>query len=458
MKGNDILLESFEIPTHEWIQMNDPVMGGKSTGSFSVENNVGIMDGHVANVPFLNAPGFIKAETSTNGAGEWPDISSCRSLKFNLMTSKNYTGYRVSFGKNKPPDSFPYIYGYKADIQVPLNSFEDVEIDFNDFSYDWDPKTGDQITTCAQNPSNCPNRETLQNLYSIAVWAEGVEGDANLEIRSIHASGCEVTNTDSFDVKKQITESISLKEDEIFIEDFSNPYFSWLAKNDPVMGGRSSSTVSMQNDLATFQGEVVDVPFLHAPGFIMMRSSGVFPDISSCNAIKLVIKSNYEYDGYRIGFGDVHLPGSRHARGYKAPFQATENFGDVVIPYENFSSKWNEATGDIIIECTDDQRYCPDTDTLRNIKTMSIWGEGVGGVVDLEVQSISAIGCLSTRVTSSSANSPNLNSNIFYGGIMVMIISLVLLSYGFILKLKKKHGNYEEIGQTKENSCRKVIV
>merc|ERR1712129_318040 len=102
--------------------------------------------------------------------------------------------------------------------------------------------------------------------------------------------------------------------------------------------------------------------------------------------------------------------------------------------------------------------YCPDTDTLRNMKTMSIWGEGVGGVVDLEVQSISAIGCLSTRVTSSSANSPNLNSNIFYGGIMVMIISLVLLSYGFILKLKRKHGNYEEIGQTTENSCSKVIV
>lgn len=36
-------------------------MGGKSTGTFNVENGLGIFDGEVVDVPFLKAPGFIKA-------------------------------------------------------------------------------------------------------------------------------------------------------------------------------------------------------------------------------------------------------------------------------------------------------------------------------------------------------------------------------------------------------------
>ena len=36
------------------------VMGGKSTGSFAVEKQLGIFDGEVVDVPFLKAPGFIK--------------------------------------------------------------------------------------------------------------------------------------------------------------------------------------------------------------------------------------------------------------------------------------------------------------------------------------------------------------------------------------------------------------
>ena len=37
------------------------VMGGKSTGTFAVSNQLGIFDGEVVDVPFLKAPGFIKA-------------------------------------------------------------------------------------------------------------------------------------------------------------------------------------------------------------------------------------------------------------------------------------------------------------------------------------------------------------------------------------------------------------
>jgi len=35
-------------------------MGGKSIGTFTIKDNVGVFDGTVAIVPFLKAPGFIK--------------------------------------------------------------------------------------------------------------------------------------------------------------------------------------------------------------------------------------------------------------------------------------------------------------------------------------------------------------------------------------------------------------
>ena len=37
-----------------------PMMGGKSTGSFKVENGIGIFDGNVAIVPKLKAPDFLR--------------------------------------------------------------------------------------------------------------------------------------------------------------------------------------------------------------------------------------------------------------------------------------------------------------------------------------------------------------------------------------------------------------
>merc|ERR1719340_35682 len=47
-----------------WKQQNDPVMGGASTGSFSVTDGIGTMEGTCALIPRLQAPGFIKTSTS----------------------------------------------------------------------------------------------------------------------------------------------------------------------------------------------------------------------------------------------------------------------------------------------------------------------------------------------------------------------------------------------------------
>ena len=42
-------------------------------------------------------------------------------------------------------------------------------------------------------------------------------------------------------------------------------------------------------------------------------------------------------------------------------------------------------------------QYCPDVDTLQDMKAMSIWGNrGMEGAVDLEIRSIRAYGCYTT--------------------------------------------------------------
>jgi len=187
--------------------------------------------------------------------------------------------------------------------------------------------------------------------------------------------------------------------DEVLIEDFASPYHTWEVMNDPVMGGKSTSNFVNENGIAKFTGVCAIVPFLHAPGFIKLQTQSTstgddaFPDISSCTALQVIMKTNVPYDGYRIGFGTKRSGG--HGRGYKAPSLTVplSKFDKVTIPLDQFSLHWDDATGDIITTCSDDDSYCPDVDTLRDMKALSFWGEGVEGDVSLEVKRISAVGC-----------------------------------------------------------------
>lgn len=188
--------------------------------------------------------------------------------------------------------------------------------------------------------------------------------------------------------------------DEIVLEDFEKPVHTWKQMNDPVMGGRSTGSFHIQKEsgVGVFEGEVVDVPFLRAPGFIQARTvdSIPFPDVSSCSALQLELRSdNPEYTGYRVSFGNTHAPGGKFfARGYKSNLNdVTSELGEIVIPFSEFTDFWDDATGDPIKTCQENQLYCPDQATLRNMKTIAVWGEGVAGKVSLEIASISAVNC-----------------------------------------------------------------
>ena len=83
--------------TYKFVEMNDPVMGGKSTGTWTLnqDDGYGIFDGEVVDVPSLSAPGFIK----TAADGHFKDVSADIDGDLVLMvrtTTPEYEGFRVT--------------------------------------------------------------------------------------------------------------------------------------------------------------------------------------------------------------------------------------------------------------------------------------------------------------------------------------------------------------------------
>merc|ERR1719454_1986285 len=176
--GSDITLAAFgadDAVTRTWKEQNDPVMGGKSSGTFSVSGEVGTIQGTVADVPSLSAPGFIKATAS----GTYADVSSCAGIALEVQSTSNpdpYTGYRLSLGNDGSACGKFFARGFKADFAAPSGKFGTVQIPFENFSKCWDDATGDAIKTCAEDSSLCITNGRKQNLQSLSVWAEGKLG------------------------------------------------------------------------------------------------------------------------------------------------------------------------------------------------------------------------------------------------------------------------------------------
>ena len=173
---------------HSWQVMNDPVMGGQSHSSFAQEGGVGNFTG------LLSPPGFADASAFIGG-----------SLYITAKSSTpSYKGFKVDFGAKNVTRPRPGMHhgppSFKADFALPASAatdFATVKIPFSDFSVDWsdytgecdtkDP-TGEQHVCCSDaHPEVCPQAQHLATIQSIEVWAEGVEGEFGLEIKSIAA-------------------------------------------------------------------------------------------------------------------------------------------------------------------------------------------------------------------------------------------------------------------------------
>jgi hypothetical protein len=392
--ARDIAIATFDGAsgtTLTWRETNDPVMGGQSVGTFKVQDGAGVFDGTCKIVPFLGAPGFIKANSDKTTL---PDVRGCSGLALTVKSTTAYEGFRFSFGTKRADCGKFFATGHKANFQPPQGDFGRVEIPFSDFTDCWDDATGDAIKTCADDSKYCPDDATLSNMETMSVWAEGKEGDVHLEIQSVVATGC--------------PESLSSAAPVALLSfDGSETEKAWKALVDPVMGGQSVATASVDKDgqFAVLDGEVKIVPSLNAPGFITGYAQASFPDASGAidgDLVLTVRSSTPEYQGYKVSFAAGAISplfscasGGSSALGrgcFKANFAVPsgDDFVDVRIPFKSFTDKWSSATGEPTTTCAEDASVCPTAEKLGKIQRIEIWGEGVAGKVHIEVKAVRA--------------------------------------------------------------------
>ena len=140
--------------------------------------------------------------------------------------SSDYSGYRVSFG-----NTWNAFKDFKASFSIDDGEeFSEVRIPFNTFSSEWDPATGDQTVTCAEDPKVCPTSDDLGRIRRIELWAEGAEGDARIEVKSISAGQSKQRHVMNSGIKSPALE-IPL----VTFDGEPSTSFEFQQTNDPVM-------------------------------------------------------------------------------------------------------------------------------------------------------------------------------------------------------------------------------
>merc|ERR1719480_141450 len=172
---------------------------------------------------------------------------------------------------------------------------------------------------------------------------------------------------------------------------------NWKTEIDPVMGGVSVGTATVEDGHGILDGEVKLIPSLQAPGFIQAQAK-LSLDASSAaggDLVMMVRSSTPEYTGFKMAFAASSLfgigctgPSSRGC--YKAPFAvpAGDDFTEVRIPLSEFSDQWNPATGELTTLCKDDPSVCPSASKLKKVQRLAIWAEGVAGKVHIEFDKV----------------------------------------------------------------------
>ena len=166
-----ITIFSFQDATKvNFYEVNDPVMGGASYGTFGVhrdphgeEEAFGTMNGTVALIPALGAPGFIKVIScladvpsghfsggTCHKKATFPDVSNCSSFALRVRSkTPEYSGFKFSFG---PVKGGLFSTGYKQDLNA-TREWSTVALPFNQFSRATSAATGEPTKTCASDPS-----------------------------------------------------------------------------------------------------------------------------------------------------------------------------------------------------------------------------------------------------------------------------------------------------------------
>jgi len=364
--------------TREWATVNDPVMGGKSKSEFKVDstNHYGVWTGVVNIVPFLKAPGFCNLQSPGLGkTTEFPDLSGSsgiviRAAEHDPTGLKNFNVMLMSKGA-KHGTIFRKKGVYNANFTATAQ-MTDHFLPWSAFTCTW---RGEKVTWCPDLATQLKEIDTV----GLGTQFPGVAGPFALVIQSLSSKdssvAAPVTSLDlaTFDGKA--------------------PH-KWHSENDPVMGGKSSSTLKFTSTYADYEGTTAIVPALKAPGFTIAMTEGFpflakFPDVSSMDGITVSLRNIGNFSGYKIAFCDSSINFYRCQVGsFKAdlvvPTTNSADFQDVFVPWSKFSDKWNAATGKHTAENP------PTASSLKWITQLQIWTEGVEGDFHLQFQSVRA--------------------------------------------------------------------
>jgi len=155
----------------------------------------------------LQAPGFANLQ----GKRAFADITNTDTFTMKVKsTTPTYAGFKMAFSAPNVPKTSIFGGGsYKAGFTLKdTQDWQIVEVPFTQFSYDWsgytgrcdskDPgrfgREGQQHYCCDKSglepskPEVCVDSQFLSKVNELEIWAEGVEGDFNIQFEYIGAS------------------------------------------------------------------------------------------------------------------------------------------------------------------------------------------------------------------------------------------------------------------------------
>jgi hypothetical protein len=193
-----------------WRLTNDPVMGGRSHSTWSIDKDSKIAkwDGAVEIVPSLKAPGFCNAETSS-GLGifaHFNDASPFTHIQLRARAFKPYAGYKLSFAADTLN---PQFHSFKAPFKLAGDGvWHTVSIPVSEFSNDWSSYTGEcstkdptgkQHVCCTEQSTGvCPTKKNLKDISQVGLWMEGAAGNFSIEVKSISAGFADTCSTSEY--------------------------------------------------------------------------------------------------------------------------------------------------------------------------------------------------------------------------------------------------------------------
>ena len=279
--------------TQKWLSENDPVMGGRSVGSFEVHRSAGIgrWEGEVKVVPKLQAPGFCSIRTRH----EFPDLSAAQGLLITARHGPEAEVTKIKVSMISSVHNSPREGDFEAPLQL-TSTWATHFVPFVSMVQDWR----------GQKEGGAPTKEQLENIHGLGFLSDGVAGKFLFEIRTIAIGSAPVPPPPS--------PPPAVVSDTLF--SFGTEGVKpWSVTDDPVMGGRSHSSFVVGNDEAgnhnvgIFAGTVAIVPFLHAPGFCNAHVHFPAVDASDYDAIEITVRNRSpSLNAFKSSFGGKGVP------------------------------------------------------------------------------------------------------------------------------------------------------